>query len=62
MCTPLNISGKVTVRSNETYDGFPISNLEPVLEINLGPLEGAHKPYTFLYKQNKLDASGYKVR
>ena len=62
VCTPLNISADVNVLRNQTYDGFPVTELEPVLEINLGPLKSVDKPYTFLYKQNYLDASGYKVR
>ncbi|KAK5954940.1 hypothetical protein OHC33_003619 [Knufia fluminis] len=62
VCTPLRITDRVTTLRNETRDGIFISGDEPVFEVNLGPLANSDRSYTFFYKQNFLDPSGYQVR
>ena len=61
-CTPLNITGHATVLRDTVYEGTIVSKDEPIIEVNLGPLAAFEKNYTFLYKQNFLDATGYDVR
>lgn len=62
-CTVLNITANVQVFRNTTYQGLSISDQEPLFAVTLG---GGENPfglnYTFLYRRNIVDPSGYEVQ
>lgn len=66
-CAVLNVTSKVRVFRDTTYNDVPISAEEPLVEVDLGPINSgpssALRPnHTFLYRVRGLEPSNYEVK
>lgn len=57
-----NVTGRTGMLRDAIFDGFVVPEKEPAFEVNFRPLTSFETNYTFLYKHNSSDVTGYDVR